>query len=291
MPARFPDTTFLAASGTANTTKAKPDTCQVLVTKPGCQVWALGSKRILKSKNWYPGCEIDVENTQYVRTICDDFPMPEILTSWTDKGQFITIQSRIEGIELERAIPSLKKDDLAVIGHQLGQYLLRLRRATDQRMRMLDGRKVIDRRLLKPLPNDTPHGNVTTDQHVRDELESRIAGKTERRIVLALMKKMPTALPFTYSHSDLHEGNIMVKDGQFVGLIDWELAGFYPVWWDYVNSCELLSDYLPAELRHDDALEWFRVYHSIRERPEAAETKALVLKYLGPLDGLKGDTK
>lgn len=250
------------------------------MTKPDCEVWALGSRRVLKSKKWYPGCEIDVENTRYVRAICD-MPIPEILTSWTDNDYFMTVQGRIDGNALESAVPSLTKDDLVVIGDQLGKYLLKLRRATDERMRMLDGRKVIDRRLLKPIPNDPPHGNITTDQHVRDELASRIAGKVERGIVLELMRKMPTALPFTFSHADLHEGNIMIKDGQFAGLIDWELGGFYPVWWDYVNSCELLSDYLPAELHHHDALEWFRVYHAIRERPEAAETKPLALKYLG----------
>ncbi|KAI1311832.1 kinase-like domain-containing protein [Xylaria venustula] len=282
MPARFPDTTFVAASpGAADAAKAKPTTCQVLAIKPGREIWALGSRRVLKSKQWYPGCEIDAENTRYVRTICDNMPIPEILTSWTDNDHFITVQDRIDGTELERVIPSLTKDDLVRIGNQLGQHLLKLRGATDERMRMLDGRKVIDRRLLKPFPNDPPHGNITTDQHVRNELESRITGKVKHEITLELMRKMPTALPFTFSHSDLHEGNIMVKDGKFTGLIDWELAGFYPVWWDYVNCCELLGDYLPAELHHDDALEWFRVYHAIRERPEAAETKALALKYLG----------
>ncbi|KAK5633432.1 hypothetical protein RRF57_009146 [Xylaria bambusicola] len=281
MPARFPETTFVEAPPeTVNTAKAKPTTCQVLATKPGCEVWALGSRRILKSKEWYPGCEIDAENTRYVRTICD-IPIPDILTSWTDDDRFMTVQDRINGTELERVIPSLTKDDLVRIGNQLGQHLLKLRETTDERMRMLDGRMVIDRRLLKPLQNDHLHGNITTDQHVRDALQSRISGTVERGIVTGLMNRMPTALPFTFSHSDLHEGNIMVKDGQFTGLIDWEVAGFYPVWWDYVNCCELIGDYLPAELRHDDAVEWFRVYNAIREHPEAAETKALALEYLG----------
>ncbi|KAF2970769.1 hypothetical protein GQX73_g2840 [Xylaria multiplex] len=280
MGARFPDVTFAAASASAvDAAKAKPTTCQVLATKPGCDVWALGSKRVLKSTKWYPGCEIDAENTRYVRTICN-MPIPEILTSWTDNDHFITVQDRIDGTELER-VATLTKDDLVRIGNQLGQHLLKLRGTTDKQMRMLDGRKVVDRRLLKPLPNGPLRGNITTDQHVRDELESRIASTVERSIVVGLMRKMPTALPFTFSHSDLHEGNIMVKDGQFTGLIDWELAGFYPVWWEYVNCCELLGDYLPAELHYDDALEWFRVYHAIRERPEAAETKALASKYLG----------
>ncbi|KAI0874965.1 kinase-like domain-containing protein [Hypoxylon argillaceum] len=279
MPARFPDRTF-AAPGAADAAKTEANTCQVLVTKPACEVWALGSRKVLKSKKWYSGCEIDVENTRYAQSICD-IPIPAILTSWTDNDRFITIQDRIDGDELESVKATLTKDDLVRIGKQLGQYLLKLRGTTDERMRMLDGRKVVDRRLFKPLRNDPPQRETTTNRDVRDELASRIAGKVQRKVIFKLMRKMPSALPFTFSHSDLHEGNIIIKDGQLSGLIDWELAGFYPVWWEYVNSCELLSDYLPTEFHHDEALNWFRVYHAIRERPEAAETKALVLEYLG----------
>ncbi|KAH8725719.1 hypothetical protein GQ44DRAFT_726809 [Phaeosphaeriaceae sp. PMI808] len=40
-----------------------------------------------------------------------------------------------------------------------------------------------------------------------------------------------------FTHGDLHQGNIMVKDGKITGLIDLELAGWYPEYWDYVKFC------------------------------------------------------
>lgn len=40
------------------------------------------------------------------------------------------------------------------------------------------------------------------------------------------------ALNFRFSHGDLHEGNILIdpKSGAITGVIDWEAAGFRPLW-------------------------------------------------------------
>lgn len=36
----------------------------------------------------------------------------------------------------------------------------------------------------------------------------------------------------------------MVKDARIVGIIDWEMSGFYPKYWEYVNG------YLYANFDH-----------------------------------------
>lgn len=38
------------------------------------------------------------------------------------------------------------------------------------------------------------------------------------------------------THNDLHPRNIIVRDGTVVAIIDWELAGFYPEYWEYVKA-------------------------------------------------------
>ncbi|RDX52571.1 kinase-like protein [Lentinus brumalis] len=35
-----------------------------------------------------------------------------------------------------------------------------------------------------------------------------------------------------FTHGDLHDGNILVKDGRLAGIIDWEHAGWYPEYWE-----------------------------------------------------------
>ena len=40
-----------------------------------------------------------------------------------------------------------------------------------------------------------------------------------------------------FSHGDLNLHNIVVKDGDIVALLDWECAGWYPEYWEYIKFC------------------------------------------------------
>ncbi|KAI9714887.1 MAG: hypothetical protein M1820_000176 [Bogoriella megaspora] len=42
----------------------------------------------------------------------------------------------------------------------------------------------------------------------------------------------PASEPYTFTHGDLHGSNIMVQDGHITGIVDWELSGFAPYWWE-----------------------------------------------------------
>ncbi|KAI0126400.1 kinase-like domain-containing protein [Xylariales sp. AK1849] len=285
MPARFPDTAFAASTANVSSNSSVPESCKLLVAKPGRQIWAIGSKAILKSKAHYPGCDVEVANTNFA-LYYTEIPMPAILASWREVNRFFTVQERVDGESLQDILPSLTQADIARILDQVGELIAQLHGITNEWMSMLDSRTVIDGRLMKPLP-DSALGKAdmyhvfNSDAQLADALATRIRGHIDNKSLEALMKRMSSAKPFTLSHSDLHEGNIMVKDGHFTGLIGWELAGFYPVWWELINSCELLSDHLPAALQHPGALRWFEVYHAIRERPHDEATGILLKDYLG----------
>ncbi|KXN81564.1 hypothetical protein AN958_03901 [Leucoagaricus sp. SymC.cos] len=42
-----------------------------------------------------------------------------------------------------------------------------------------------------------------------------------------------------FAHGDLHLSNIIVKDGRFIGIIDWEAAAWFPEYWDFVNPMSM----------------------------------------------------
>jgi aminoglycoside phosphotransferase (APT) family kinase protein len=44
-----------------------------------------------------------------------------------------------------------------------------------------------------------------------------------------LRKRMPRCEPYVLTHCDHNLGNIMVQDGQLVGILDWEYAAYYLV--------------------------------------------------------------
>jgi aminoglycoside phosphotransferase (APT) family kinase protein len=38
------------------------------------------------------------------------------------------------------------------------------------------------------------------------------------------------------THADFRPANIIVKDGHVTGIIDWEMAGWYPEHWEFVKA-------------------------------------------------------
>ena len=39
-----------------------------------------------------------------------------------------------------------------------------------------------------------------------------------------------------FTHADLAPYNIMVDEGHVVGIVDWQDAGWYPEYWEYVTT-------------------------------------------------------
>ena len=88
-----------------------------------------------------------------------------------------------------------------------------------------------------------------------------------------LRERMPPATPYTFTHGDLTNVNIMVENGFNTGIIGWEMSGYFPVWWEYVCTSvpdseedrewkALLRKYMPD---HSAAREfWLDYYHLCR---------------------------
>lgn len=39
-----------------------------------------------------------------------------------------------------------------------------------------------------------------------------------------------------FTHSDLHDSNLLVEGGRLSGIIDWECAGFKPEYWEFTKT-------------------------------------------------------
>ncbi|KAI1388672.1 kinase-like protein [Hypoxylon trugodes] len=275
--ARFPDTTFLDHPPPEHTKTYDPAASLLTSKIGGTEVWNIGFMLILKCRPGYPGCDIEHDNTSMAHGLVDDKVKQEVgktVASWEDDdGRFLILQERVRGQPLNDVIEYLSEEDLARIGWQLGEFLSHLKGCVSEDMKMGDGRPVIDRRLFKPSPPGEEAPDYTlcfTEDEVRENLAQRLRGRMNDRILNEFMARMPATKPFTFSHSDIHGANIMVEDGQFTGLIDWELAGFYPEWWDFVNCCQTISDYLPKNIQREAALRWFHVYAAIRDNEHDA---------------------
>lgn len=53
---------------------------------------------------------------------------------------------------------------------------------------------------------------------------------------------MPPPTPDAFTHGDLASLNIMVRNGNITGIIDWDTRGCFPAWWEYTAAGVALSD-------------------------------------------------
>lgn len=58
----------------------------------------------------------------------------------------------------------------------------------------------------------------------------------KRHIESFLHELLPESHGIYFTHGDLRPPNIMVKDGYVVAIIDWELSGWYPEYWEFAKA-------------------------------------------------------
>jgi aminoglycoside phosphotransferase (APT) family kinase protein len=142
--------------------------------------------------------------------------------------------SFILGQTLDSIWPTLSPPEKRAICHQLRHILNTMRQATwpATTIGSCNGGRVLDARLYGikiggPFTNETDLNKFIMD----------IPDETPQPMRDALLKHQRTDHRIVLAHGDLHQDNILVKDGKITGLIDWEQAGWYPEYWDYIKFC------------------------------------------------------
>jgi aminoglycoside phosphotransferase len=83
--------------------------------------------------------------------------------------------------------------------------------------------------------SETPHGPIKSDKEMEESLVSSLE-HIPKIASSRFIRRLPMCTPYTLTHGDLNIGNIVVKDGELAGILDWEYAGYFPVWWEYVAT-------------------------------------------------------
>ncbi|KAF2636798.1 kinase-like protein [Massarina eburnea CBS 473.64] len=142
----------------------------------------------------------------------------------------------VEGETLKSAWPTLSVEEKHNVCGQLREILDTMRKAKwpGTLIGSCGGGPVVDSRMYGIKTGGPFHSEKDLNEFILDIYE-----KTPRPMRDAFVKHLRTDHRIVFSHGDLYPGNIMVKDGSITGLLDWELAGWYPEYWDYVKFCYL----------------------------------------------------
>ncbi|KAL5358422.1 kinase-like domain-containing protein [Aspergillus floccosus] len=169
-------------------------------------VWSLGSKLVLKDRG--PSLATpEVPNIEFVRENTS-IPVPTVVESWEEDGHALIIMKRVPGEPLSQA-PKLSHNERDRIARQTADCLLQLRQLQSDKMQALG-----------------------SDDELWGDMERRLNDTLSDTVRQRLRQRMPPAAPYTFTHGDLTNVNIMVENGSLTGFIDWEASSYFPVWWN-----------------------------------------------------------
>ena len=106
---------------------------------------------------------------------------------------------------------------------------------------LADGSPATADPLLQDL--EDPPRSLYTDEAVRVRIYQRYLRHFGERYADQLPSMLPQSKNSCFTHGDVAPHNIMVdENGRITGVIDWELTGWYPEYWDYANIMKPSQD-------------------------------------------------
>ena len=212
------------------------------------QIYDLGNGQLYKFRPHKKGIyESDIHALIQGTT---DIPIPTIYHEWVTVegghggagggGVLVhhMVMEKIEGDPLYKVWVHLNRAGKERLVRQFVDYLNELRRITSPIIRSFEGGPLHDEHGVLFGRRNTAQGPFSDNQSLWLALSSDLQHSPSRTIQQALIDLrsiMPHGFPATLTHADLHQGNILVRNGNIVAIIDLEEAGFFPSWMEYVQ--------------------------------------------------------
>lgn len=165
-------------------------------------------------------------------------PIPRVLGfKHLPKDEVRLEMNYIEGEPLDKVWPTLSSPQKKDIAHQLRRILVAIRSLEPDSATIgsCNGGPVRDCRRISEYV-----GGPFADEQSFNEFVFDLVRTTPTGIRNALKKRLRTNHRVVFSHGDLCQHNIIVKDNQIKGLLDWEYSGWYPEYWEYIKFFDVI---------------------------------------------------
>lgn len=173
-------------------------------------------------------------------------PVPEVISSDWDR---ITM-TYVEGQTLKQAWPELTPDQRSNIMAQLRDYIAQMRALGGIHLGRLDGQGVVIPCIMTR--SGGPFGTLAELHEWLVRPPMRLP--TQSMYWHQITTQLGADYPIVFTHDDIAARNILISEGRIVALLDWEYAGWYPEYWEYVFALrgmdnidwETLGQHLPS---------------------------------------------
>lgn len=166
-------------------------------------------------------------------------PVPRVLKSFVQpKDDFaIIFMERVNGQPLDQAWAECTQPERENIISQLQNYFQELRRVEGTFIGSVDGSVCNDQIFGN---RQSKYGPYADERAFRDGIASSLracdAGPTFTEVVIGFLEAIPQHKRIVLTHGDLVPRNILVRGGNVVGIVDWEMSGYFPEYWEYAKA-------------------------------------------------------
>lgn len=163
-------------------------------------------------------------------------PVPRVICSFTRNGSTYIVMERIHGDMVGRGWMSRTDESKAKILSQLQEMVAEMRRIAPPNLTVsnIDGGILYDCRIHGPMRFGPFKDIQNFHKYLRGGLEPRVDNPGDISELIA-WQDGPWSAP-VFTHGDLSSLNILARGDEVVGIIDWETAGWYPVYWEYTTA-------------------------------------------------------
>ncbi|RDB15339.1 hypothetical protein Hypma_004681 [Hypsizygus marmoreus] len=208
----------------------------------GPSVFRIGPRMMVKSDVRYS----EVANMQHIASNTS-IPVPRVRDYFVSNGRSYLVMDYIDAPTLLGVWDTLSPLEKQSILLQLQEHLVQLRQLTPPHAGHVEAAEGLP--CWDPRLRSTPFGPFTSVKDFHEFLGHDYMRTAENcreyRAVFEECARRSYKTMFT--HGDLAPRNILVKDAKIVGLIDWEVSGWYPEYWEYVRLRNAFIKLLPED--------------------------------------------
>jgi len=206
--------------------------CKVL--SPYSGAYRLNDKVVMKT-----GEAVRMSEAVAMRLVAEktSIPVPRVLDAYYQKsdGRGVIMMEYIEGETLDKPWPQYDSAQKQHVIAQLQQYLNKLRTVKGGTIGAVDGSSCCDQFFTA---EGTSYGPYSTEREFHRGLAQALLERGNNSWCQMVSRFLASldGHEIVPTHNDLAPRNILVSDGNVVAMLDWELYGFYPDYWEYVKG-------------------------------------------------------
>lgn len=164
-------------------------------------------------------------------------PVPEIYNAYIDPatGHARIVMEFVEGERLAEAWDNFDADQKQQVLEQLRNFMSQLRNMKENFIGSVDGTACEDQLFSEDIGAYGPYKDESefNDGIITALKDTLTSGWVDKVCDMVIALK---GHDIVMTHGDLSPRNIIVQGTKVVAILDWEMSGFYPEYWEYVKA-------------------------------------------------------